>query len=174
MPLRDKYCASNGESCTKVVKVKRQNRRARRRSRQRNVSELEVPDRRRTLTQAPESEVGRGRQEIFVIGKIDSKVWRMTWLLGFRKIVLLHKLEDDYYIVIYSIQLPLSSFTFTGESDILRGSWPACEFHWTAQLLWEKEVKWDEEECWLTQISRLPSVVVIGWGVSRQLVHEGG
>lgn len=102
----------------------------------------------------------------------DSKVWRMTWLLGFRKHVLLHKLKHDYYVC--SMHLPLFNFTFTGESDILRGSWPACGFHWTAQLLWEKEVNWDEEECWLTQISRLSLVLVRGWGVSRQLVHEDG
>lgn len=59
MPLIDKYCASKSkaEECFSP----------------------EVPDCRQTLSRAPETEVGRGRQEIFMMGKnCDSEVWRMT------------------------------------------------------------------------------------------------
>lgn len=117
------------------------------------------------------------------IGSWQRKTGKYQWLwfqspeddlIRFQKTVLFHKLKHDYYITVCSIKLLLFHFTFIGESDILLDPWPACGFHWAAQLLWEREVKWAEKECWLTQISRLSLVLLRGWGVSRQLVHEGG
>lgn len=85
----------------------------------------------------------------------DSKVWRTTWIVGSQEACFITQLKT-WLLYLWSIRsVSLFDFTFTGESDILRGSLPACGFHSAAQLLWEKEVKWDEEECWLTQISRL-------------------
>jgi len=89
----DKYSASLSKYCLEAVKINNK-RNAGRKSWQKISSDVDVSDNRWTLSQSPETKVGRRRQEMFT----HDKVWRMTFRVRMQQTCLLQKLKRIEYV----------------------------------------------------------------------------